>query len=623
MNPNQQQIDNLYAQAQGVQQGINQYAKSKGKKLTQQSGGAFTASPITTNQLQPVQPFNLNSQPSQVPSSGLEGTINSSVSSYKAQSESERLIDEQSKAKSSSLDSYMQSVLALDDQVAQAQNVDRAEQNAAKAESDRLTSAIEEEQKAVLRKVQRMEKNPTGMLAGALEAEIEKVNRESIAKQADLAISQNIARRNFDSAKDVADQAVQDKLAPLKIKQERLKEFYDINRENMDSDFKLRLEQKIKAEDRAIEKEENLQQTIMDLKIEAAKSGNSSVMTALSKVDTTNPKAFDEILKIAAPVMALSANEITEVGGRKAIVNKLTGTVKYLDGGTGVTTRTVNGQPVDGYTLIAGDDPYFIAQQYGTDMNNLKALNPNISNWNNIQPGAVINVPSKDAGRTEALATILGSSKFTKDQVALVTNAINNGQDPFTVVKNQAKDIMGQTLATELDKYETAKSQLTSIDSLLKDYYAKGGKTGYLTGNYEKTINGLGTISDPALVSIATNIASALQIYRNAVSGTAYSVQEGKDIASIFPGINKSSGLNNAIVNGRLQAFDTTIDQKYRNTLGGAYDTLKNSSKPQVDPIQNIKSYGEANPAVRSTLIQMQNDGMTVEQISNWINQRQ
>lgn len=193
-------------------------------------------------------------------------------------------------------------------------------------------------------------------------------------------------------------------------------------------------------------------------------------------------------------------------------------------------------------------------------------------------------VTNPEAGQySQALAVILGSGKFTKDQKADVVQAINNGEDPFAVIKNQAKNIMGQTLATSLDKYETAKTQLESIDSLLKEYYAQGGKTNVFKGSIEKTINKLGEVTDPALVEIATNISGALQIYRNAVSGTAYSVQEGKDISSIFPGINKSEGLNNAIISGRMKAFDTTIDSQYRNTLGSAYDTLKNSASSSLN----------------------------------------
>ena len=182
----------------------------------------------------------------------------------------------------------------------------------------------------------------------------------------------------------------------------------------------------------------------------------------------------------------------------------------------------------------------------------------------------------------KALSVILGSSKFTKENKADVINAIRSGQDPITVIKNKAKDILGATEGTKLTNYETANKQLDDVKNLLNQYYQAGGKTNVFKGNFEKTLNKLGTLKDPKLVSIATQIASALQIYRNAVSGTAYSVQEGQQIASVFPGINKTQGLNDAILSGRKQSFNSLIDGMYTSALGGSYNDLKGGSN---DPL--------------------------------------
>ena len=195
-------------------------------------------------------------------------------------------------------------------------------------------------------------------------------------------------------------------------------------------------------------------------------------------------------------------------------------------------------------------------------------------------------INNPDAGQySKALSVILGSGKFTKDQKADVVRSINSGEDPLTVIKNQAKNLLGQSGDTKLTAYEVAKSQLDDVDSLLKDYYASGGETSIFKGSYEKVVNKLGEVKNPKLVEISTQIAAALQIYRNAVSGTAYSVQEGRDIASIFPGINKTEGLNTAILNGRKKAFDSTIDASYRSVLGSTYDELKKSQSQSSDNI--------------------------------------
>lgn len=186
--------------------------------------------------------------------------------------------------------------------------------------------------------------------------------------------------------------------------------------------------------------------------------------------------------------------------------------------------------------------------------------------------------PLPPNAQDRALEIILGSGKFTKDQVRLVTQAINEGEDPFVVIKNQAKSILGSAGETKLTQYEIAESTLADIGAQIEQFYALGGRTGIFTGNFEKVVNKLGQVVDPRLVTLATQIQGNIQVYRNAISGTAYSTQEGQDIQSIFPGINKGEELNTAILKGRETLFNSVIDATYRTALGSAYDELKNAS---------------------------------------------
>lgn len=186
-----------------------------------------------------------------------------------------------------------------------------------------------------------------------------------------------------------------------------------------------------------------------------------------------------------------------------------------------------------------------------------------------------------------ALSVILGSTKLTKEQKLTLVNEVNNGADPVAILKNQAKQVMTGANQTKVESYETAQESLKNIAANLDAFYAAGGKTNIVAGNYEKAINKLGEVNDPKLVELATQIQQGLQIYRNAVSGTAYSVQEGADIASIFPGIQKGQLLNNSIIAGRLRAFDDGIDGAYRGVLGSTYDDLKSQDKSPFDSLTN------------------------------------
>src|ERR1035437_5088371 len=116
---------------------------------------------------------------------------------------------------------------------------------------------------------------------------------------------------------------------------------------------------------------------------------------------------------------ATSQNEVIDVGGNKMLIDKVTGKiVRSYGGGTPVdntgsipvvrTVATPDGKttPVSGYALVAGDDPYTIAQNNGIDMATLQKLNPTITDWTKLPVGAVINLPDTSNawlnGKTDA-----------------------------------------------------------------------------------------------------------------------------------------------------------------------------------------------------------------------------
>jgi len=187
-----------------------------------------------------------------------------------------------------------------------------------------------------------------------------------------------------------------------------------------------------------------------------------------------------------------------------------------------------------------------------------------------------------DVAVERAVNVISGSNKFTKDQknsfISSMNNATNVG-DAFSIIKNQAKDVMSGTTQTKVENYQNANTAMDKLSADLKDFYANGGDTNIFAGTYEQAAAKLGTVDNPALRSLAAQIESSLQIYRNAVSGTAYSVQEGNAIASIFPGIDKTQGLNDAILKARKDVFNTQIDGYYRDVLGSSYDELKKTAE--------------------------------------------
>ena len=120
----------------------------------------------------------------------------------------------------------------------------------AKKEVDEYTSRLEAEQHATRRRVEAIQKNPQGLFAGGMEQEINRVNSESLTKQADLAILQNNALRRYSTAAEIADRAVEAKLEPMKAKLEGLKFFYAENKADFDKKDERAYAELIKKEER-------------------------------------------------------------------------------------------------------------------------------------------------------------------------------------------------------------------------------------------------------------------------------------------------------------------------------------------------------------------------------------
>jgi len=188
---------------------------------------------------------------------------------------------------------------------------------------------------------------------------------------------------------------------------------------------------------------------------------------------------------------------------------------------------------------------------------------------------------SSGYGTNPVISTLLASGKFTKDQANTIKYAIDSGANPKAVILNVAKDIMADK-GRKVEDLESSYQQMQGMADLLKQYYANGGDSSLFKGNMVKVANKLGSVSDPKLVDIASQLGSIIMSFRNATTGTAASVSEDARINSIFPGIDKGKNLNTALANSRIKSLKSEIDARYRNVLKSDYDNLINDEQQQV-----------------------------------------
>lgn len=200
--------------------------------LTAKTG--VTPSTLSSKNLNPTTPVNVTQPAPATQMAGLGGVIQSMNKSSKDALATKTANDATTAGTSrkTALDSYLaglkgtQGEVALTDAEYKNTGVDTAEQ-----EYNDISSQIIAEEQGLQRRLEALDKNTQGLFGGALQQEKDKVERESIAKQADLAVIQMAKLGRYDSAKSIADRAVQAKLEVNKNKLDALKLNYEDNKD--------------------------------------------------------------------------------------------------------------------------------------------------------------------------------------------------------------------------------------------------------------------------------------------------------------------------------------------------------------------------------------------------------
>lgn len=250
-------------------------------------GNTGSTTAITADKLKPIQPVVLPQKQTDTTADQLSGFIASTTQSNKTQAQREfDMMNQQTQQVKDTtgrdLNATLQSILGTNTEIGNVEStVDRTEQDRALKEYNNYTSQIEAEQLANRRAIESMQKNnPQGLFGGALQDEVARINRDSVSKQADLAILQNVSNRNYATAAQIADRQVEMKLKPLQTKLENLKFFYDANKSRFDKADDRLYANKIKEVDREYEQQKEKEQLASQMKLAGYKAKLQSSLIA-------------------------------------------------------------------------------------------------------------------------------------------------------------------------------------------------------------------------------------------------------------------------------------------------------------------------------------------------------
>lgn len=244
-------------------------------------------STITSNDLAPATDAKITPPAPNSESANLLGALEQQTSNFQA--DLDRRAKQAEVAKEDSLGALLESQLT-----AKGEEELRSDAYSAKGGVDEIQTELTsidqkllEEQNALRRQVERIRKNPGGLLAGAIEDKVYEAESESSRKQADLSIIQMGIQGRYSDAKAIADRAIAVRLERDKNKNDALKLQYEDNKDLFTTAEQRAFETAQKDRDRALDSKEKDLQTISDLSIDALQNGApSSIASAMRQAKT-------------------------------------------------------------------------------------------------------------------------------------------------------------------------------------------------------------------------------------------------------------------------------------------------------------------------------------------------
>lgn len=206
-------------------------AKATANALKDKNSGVISASTLSsTEKPAPIAPLAPTANTSAL--GGLLGeTATQNKDAY--QTSLDTRAEQAQAGESNAFDAYLNSVLNTEGKTSLTAKeyaktgVDQAEQDL-----NEITNQILAEQVSSRHAIENIYKsNPNGLGAEVLQAQAEQIQRDSISKQADLAVIQLAKQGKFDSAKEVADRAVQAKFEQQQIVTQALQLNYERNKD--------------------------------------------------------------------------------------------------------------------------------------------------------------------------------------------------------------------------------------------------------------------------------------------------------------------------------------------------------------------------------------------------------
>ena len=488
------------------------------------------------------------------------------------------------------------------------------------------------------KQIEQLEKNPEGAFGGVLGSQINQQLDKNSKELAKMNVEYRLANDDYAGAQ----QAVSDRLADIKDQQA-----YELNVFNTMSDFlqndlteseKLQMQGNNELNQLAYQAKLKQEEDLYNYQLEtgdfsgdypsagqvSTSTGNYDLSTYATDPTYANkiqamydqysyvktPAQADEVIKASAPTSKLTGKDFFDVAqatgldpafllaqtrwestfGTKGAATKNTnyGGVKYVG-----QSNAIRG------TLSPEGDYY---ANFNTPKDAL------MTQAQEVARRKTDGVTLPGGGESSLYKTALSNATMglpenqRKENLKRLNGYLKSGDQKSARELIIRSAFAGQTGTQKEDtiKRQNAIDSLTTVQNALNEYVAKTGDTNILKGTLQDFAQKLGTAGNPELAAIGNKVTTALQVYRNSVTGAAWGEQETAEYKKIFPDYKNTSKLNNAIIDsmksslnsfqeGTLSAYigSDSYQQLFKDNIEGSTKTPQVQLSPEDEAAWN------------------------------------
>lgn len=250
------------------------------------------------------------------------------------------------------------------------------------------------------------------------------------------------------------------------------------------------------------------------------------------------------------------------------------------------------------YVLKAGDDPYNIAVQNGTDMNTLKSLNPTITDWTKLPVGTQIKLPVSSTKNTtkqdadllnQALGYVAeGANKWNYPTIRdAFIKGYKDAPDKTQYVLDQVKSNLNTTELKQFNDKEDVSIRMANVLNAINDGTFKTGRLTSMSNNVKNIVSA----GDPYYNDIKSLFSSASAAERLRLFGASLTNNEQKSAKDFLP----SDTDRTEVLKFKVQTLQGMADLEKKKLLfqrlgiptDGIVTDYLSSQKAQLDSLQN------------------------------------